>query len=90
MPIYDYECLRCGHHFDKLAKFSDPLPTCPRPLEARTPPVEPLYEGLGVSDELLAGEAEHSPTECGGETKRVISKGGSFHLKGGGWYKDGY
>jgi putative FmdB family regulatory protein len=26
---------------------------------------------------------------CGGETKRVMSPG-TFHLKGGGWYKDGY
>lgn len=27
---------------------------------------------------------------CGGDTERQISRGGSFHLKGGGWYKDGY
>jgi len=26
---------------------------------------------------------------CGGETEKLISKG-DFHLKGGGWYKDGY
>lgn len=29
-------------------------------------------------------------TKCGCGMKRVISKGGSFQLKGGGWYKDGY
>jgi putative FmdB family regulatory protein len=28
--------------------------------------------------------------KCGCGMKRVISKGGSFKLKGGGWYKDGY
>ena len=27
--------------------------------------------------------------ECGGESKRLISHS-SFHLKGGGWYADGY
>ncbi|QGY38894.1 zinc ribbon domain-containing protein [Pseudodesulfovibrio cashew] len=27
--------------------------------------------------------------ECGGQSKRLISHS-SFHLKGGGWYADGY
>ena len=30
MPIYEYECLECGVHFDKLQRFGDPVPdTCP-------------------------------------------------------------
>lgn len=30
MPIYEYECLECGVHFDKLQRFGDPQPeTCP-------------------------------------------------------------
>jgi putative FmdB family regulatory protein len=30
MPIYEYECLECGLHFDKLQRFGDPqLRTCP-------------------------------------------------------------
>lgn len=24
MPIYEYECKKCGHHFDVLQSFSDP------------------------------------------------------------------
>lgn len=28
-------------------------------------------------------------TKCGKEAKKIISSG-AFHLKGGGWYKDGY
>ena len=28
--------------------------------------------------------------KCGCGMKRDFSKGGSFKLKGGGWYKDGY
>jgi putative FmdB family regulatory protein len=28
MPIYEYECEKCGHRFEKIQKFSDP------PLEA--------------------------------------------------------
>lgn len=31
MPIYEYECLECGLHFDKLQRFGEPAPeTCPR------------------------------------------------------------
>jgi putative FmdB family regulatory protein len=31
MPIYEYECLECGLHFDKLQRFGEPGPeTCPR------------------------------------------------------------
>jgi putative FmdB family regulatory protein len=30
MPIYEYECAKCGIHFDRLQRFGDPLPdTCP-------------------------------------------------------------
>jgi len=31
MPIYEYECLDCGMHFEKMQRFSDPPVTqCPR------------------------------------------------------------
>ncbi len=31
MPIYEYECLECGLHFDKLQRFGEPGPeSCPR------------------------------------------------------------
>jgi putative FmdB family regulatory protein len=30
MPIYEYECAKCGIHFDKLQRFGDPAPdACP-------------------------------------------------------------
>ena len=30
MPIYEYECEKCGHRFEKIQKFSDPmLKKCP-------------------------------------------------------------
>ena len=35
MPIYAFECDRCGHAFDRLQKLSDPDPeTCPACGEA--------------------------------------------------------
>ena len=31
MPIYEYECMTCGIHFDRLQHFSDvPPEECPR------------------------------------------------------------
>jgi putative FmdB family regulatory protein len=31
MPTYDYECAACGHKFDELQSFSDPVLTkCPK------------------------------------------------------------
>lgn len=31
MPIYEYQCTNCDHHFDLLQKFSDePITQCPK------------------------------------------------------------
>jgi len=31
MPTYEYECKKCGHHFEKLQKMSEPpLKKCPK------------------------------------------------------------
>ncbi len=31
MPLYEYQCDVCGHRFEKIQKFSDPLETtCPK------------------------------------------------------------
>ena len=30
MPLYEYRCEACGHHFEKIQKFSDPpIDVCP-------------------------------------------------------------
>ena len=31
MPLYEYQCKKCQHRFEKIQKFSDPLvKTCPK------------------------------------------------------------
>ena len=31
MPIYEYECPKCGHEFEKIQQFSDaPVKRCPQ------------------------------------------------------------
>ena len=29
MPIYEYECLSCGHRMEAIQQLGDPAPTCP-------------------------------------------------------------
>jgi putative FmdB family regulatory protein len=56
MPIFDYQCDACGHHFDILQKAGEGvLRKCP---------------------------------ECGKLKLRKLLSAPSFHLKGGGWFKD--
>jgi len=37
MPLYEYQCSKCGHRFEVIVKFSDPprtkCPKCKGPLE---------------------------------------------------------
>jgi putative FmdB family regulatory protein len=31
VPLYEYECKKCGHRFEKIMKFSDePIKVCPK------------------------------------------------------------
>jgi len=36
MPIYEYRCKECSHRFEKLMKYKDPIPKCPK-CEASQP-----------------------------------------------------
>lgn len=57
MPIYAYECTKCGEQAEYIQKISDaPMKKC---------------------------------ESCGGKLSKLMTAA-SFHLKGGGWYKDGY
>jgi len=46
MPLYEYQCRRCKHRFERIQKFSDPiLKSCP--------------ECGGTVDQLLSAPAVH-------------------------------
>ena len=46
MPLYEYQCRKCKHRFERIQKFSDPiLKTCP--------------ECGGTVDQLLSAPAVH-------------------------------
>ncbi len=45
MPTYEYECDECGHKFDNIQKFSDPILTdCP---ECKEPKLRKLISMIG-------------------------------------------
>ena len=29
MPIYEYQCRGCSHHFEAIVRVNDPAPACP-------------------------------------------------------------
>ena len=33
MPMYEYQCQKCGYVLEKIMKHNDPAPTCPDAIE---------------------------------------------------------
>jgi len=56
MPLYEYQCKKCHHRFEKIQKFSDPLvkkcPKCGGPVEQviSAPAVQFKGSGWYVTD----------------------------------------
>jgi len=48
MPIYEYECQKCGHHFEYLILPSSPTAQCPK---CRTEKLNKLVSLCAVSSE---------------------------------------
>ena len=49
----------------------------------------PACEKVIVVQQRISDDPLSTCPECGGEVKKLVSMS-SFHLKGGGWYSDGY
>ena len=51
MPIYEYQCKKCKHRFEKIQKFSDPhvkkCPKCGAALELLISSSTVLFKGSG-------------------------------------------
>ena len=78
MPLYEFQCPKCGHRFERIQKFSDPDPKkCPecgagkieRLLHA--PAVQFKGSGWYVTDYAKRSSASHSESksESTGEAK---------------------
>jgi putative FmdB family regulatory protein len=63
MPMYEYACESCGHHFEKIRKFSDPplneCPKCGGPLRKLVSSPAFQFKGSGwyITDYARKGES---------------------------------
>lgn len=71
MPLYEYQCKKCKHKFEKIQKFSDrPIKKCPQcgsPVEKvqHAPNVQFKGSGWYVTD--YGGKSESSKSDGGSE-----------------------
>jgi len=89
MPIYEYECAKCGHRFERMQKVSDPPPrSCPvckgRKVQKliSAPAIQFKGEGWYVTDYSDKGKAakkkarsESSTSSSSSESKSTSDAG---------------
>jgi putative FmdB family regulatory protein len=81
MPLYEYQCKKCGHRFERIQKFSDaPVKRCPEcggAVERLISPPAVQFKGTGwyVTDYARKGSARAgdgaAPTEPSESTEKA-------------------
>ncbi len=79
MPIYEYQCEKCGHHLEKLQKMSDdPLKDCP---ECKEPTLRKLVsaaafklKGTGWYETDFKDNSKKKPETKGSDKKDSATK----------------
>ena len=83
MPLYEYQCTKCGHRFEQIQKFSDPpakkCPECGGKVEQllSAPAVQFKGSGWYVTDYARKGSS-------GGASKKESSSSDGKGGEGGG------
>jgi putative FmdB family regulatory protein len=81
MPLYEYECESCGHRFERIQKFSDPLvetcPTCGGPVRKLLSSPAIQFKGSGW---YITDYAKKSG-DGGGKDKTDTAKQGKADAK---------
>ena len=77
MPLYEYQCQKCGHRFEKIQKFSDkPIKKCPecggRVEQVITAPAV-QFKGSGWYVTDYANKS-HAPANDGGKDSKKDEK----------------
>ena len=74
MPLYEYECDACGHRFEVIQKFSDPLvktcPKCKSPVHKlfSSPAIQFKGSGFYITDYPKADHANAAKADQAGAT----------------------
>ena len=77
MPLYEYQCKKCGHRFEKIQKFSDKMvkkcPDCGGPVEQMISAPAVQFKGSGwyVTD---YAKKSTSPGSSGGDSGSTDKK----------------
>ena len=75
MPLYEYQCKKCGHRFERIQKFSDPLvkkcPKCGGVVEQviSAPAVQFKGSGWYVTDYAKKSSTPASSGDAGSKTE---------------------
>src|ERR1700687_3074468 len=71
MPLYEYECKKCGHRFEKIQKFSDKMvkkcPECGGRVEQMISAPAGQFKGWGWHVTDYANKS-HAPAADGGSS----------------------
>jgi putative FmdB family regulatory protein len=76
MPLYEYECKKCHHRFEKIQKFSDRMvrkcPDCGGPVEQMISAPAVQFKGSGwyVTDYAKKSSAQSSSDGSGKDAKK--------------------
>ena len=76
MPLYEYQCKKCGHRFEKIQKFSDKMvkkcPDCGGVVEQMISAPAVQFEGSGwyVTDYARKSSSPGSSGDSGSKDKK--------------------
>lgn len=76
MPLYEYECESCGHRFERIQKFSDPLvdvcPKCGGKVHKliSSPAIQFKGSGWYITDYSKKGSSESSKSSESSSTEK--------------------
>lgn len=77
MPLYEYECEKCGHRFEKIQKFSDKMvkkcPECGGRVEQMISAPAVQFKGSGWYVTDYANKS-HAPASDGGKDSKKEEK----------------
>ena len=78
MPLYEYQCKKCGHRFEKIQKFSDkPVKKCPEcggPVEQTISAPAVQFKGSGWYVTDYARKSGSSASSEGGKDSKESKK----------------
>jgi putative FmdB family regulatory protein len=80
MPLYEYECKKCKHRFEKIQKFSDKMlkkcPECGGPIEQMVSAPAVQFKGSGWYVTDYAKKGSSSPSSSSSSESESSAKEG--------------